>query len=123
MLQFNLRGSNKEFSVLSENKQCKNRAKGVGAGGFVLAAATAYTEDTPADEKAATLRATQRILGAATAGGFTQADIFETLLSRMEPSVRIGMLAVEAVNAAGMDTVAAILQEECAFLFRPKKST
>jgi hypothetical protein len=41
----------------------------------------------------------------------------------MEPSVRIGMLAVEAVNAAGMDTVAAILQEECAFLFRPKKST
>ena len=93
------------------------------AGGLVLAAATAYADDTPADEKAATLRATQRILGAATARGFTQADIFETLLSRMEPSIRIGMLAVEAVNAAGMDTVAAILQEECAFLFRPKKST
>jgi len=93
------------------------------AGGLVLAAATAYTEDTPADEKAATLRATQRILGAATAGGFTQADIFETLLSRMEPSIRIGMLAIEAINAAGIDTVAAILQEECAFLFQPKKST
>jgi hypothetical protein len=26
-------------------------------------------------------------------------------------------------HAAGMDTVATILQEECAFLFQPKKST
>lgn len=30
------------------------------AGGLVLAAATAYAEGIPADEKAATLRATQR---------------------------------------------------------------
>jgi hypothetical protein len=82
------------------------------AGAFVLAGATGYMEDTPPDEKARALKAVQRILSAATAGGFTKREMLETIMARLEISARVGMLAVEAVNAAGTQTVMTILREE-----------
>ena len=82
------------------------------AGAFVLAAATGYMDDTPPDEKARALRAVKRILSAATAGGFTKSEMLETIMAQLEVSVRVGILAVEAVNAAGSQTVLKILREE-----------
>ena len=53
----------------------------------------------------------RRILSAAVAGGFKNADLLETLLSRGEVSQRVKQLATEAANAAGHANVLAIVKE------------
>lgn len=51
----------------------------------------------------------RRVLSAAAKGGFTKGQLLETLLSRLEVSTRVKVLATEAVEAAGTDTVLEIL--------------
>lgn len=75
------------------------------AGCIVLLGSYAYEPDSPNPALVDTLR---RILSASVAGGFKNADLLETLLSRGEVSKRVKRLATEAANAAGHASVLAI---------------
>ena len=65
-------------------------------------------EITPAG-RAKSKDALARILSAARAGGFTQGDLFDTLLSKGEVSVRVRDLAIAAVAAAGNEALMEII--------------
>ena len=78
------------------------------AGAVILLGSYAYEPDSPNPGLVDTLR---RILSAAVAGGFKNADLLETLLSRGEVSVRVKRLATEAADAAGHERVLAIVKE------------
>ena len=77
-------------------------------GVIILLGSYAYEPDSPNPALVDTLR---RILSAAVAGGFKNADLLETLLSRGEVSMRVKQLATEAANAAGHERVLAIVKE------------
>ena len=77
-------------------------------GVIILLGSYAYEQDSPNTALVDTLR---RILSAAVAGGFKNADLLETLLSRGEVSQRVKQLATEAANAAGHERVLAIVKE------------
>ena len=77
-------------------------------GVIILLGSYAYDEASPNPGLVDTLR---RILSAAVAGGFKNADLLETLLSRGEVSQRVKQLATEAANAAGHERVLEILRE------------
>ena len=77
-------------------------------GVIILLGSYAYEQDSPNTALVDTLR---RILSAAVAGGFKNADLLETLLSRGEVSQRVKQLATEAANAAGHERVLEILRE------------
>ena len=77
-------------------------------GVIILLGSYAYEPDSPNPALVDTLR---RILSAAVAGGFKNADLLETLLSRGEVSQRVKQLATEAANAAGHERVLAIVKE------------
>jgi hypothetical protein len=77
-------------------------------GVVILLGSYAYEPDSPNPALVDTLR---RILSAAVAGGFKNADLLETLLSRGEVSMRVKQLATEAANAAGHERVLAIVKE------------
>lgn len=78
------------------------------AGVIILLGSYAYEPDSPTPTLVDTLR---RVLSAAVAGGFKNADLLETLLSRGEVSQRVKQLATEAANAAGHANVLAIVKE------------
>ena len=78
------------------------------AGCIVLLGSYAYEPDSPNPALVDTLR---RILSASVSGGFKNADLLETLLSRGEVSQRVKQLATEAANAAGHERVLEILRE------------
>ena len=78
------------------------------AGCIVLLGSYAYEPDSPNPALVDTLR---RILSASVSGGFKNADLLETLLSRGEVSQRVKQLATEAANAAGHANVLAIAKE------------
>ncbi len=87
----------------------KDGAYDISAPGVViLLGSYAYEPDSPNPALVDTLR---RILSAAVAGGFKNADLLETLLSRGEVSMRVKQLATEAANAAGHERVLAIVKE------------
>ena len=77
-------------------------------GVIILLGSYAYEPDSPNPALVDTLR---RILSAAVAGGFKNADLLETLLSRGEVSQRVKQLATEAAGAAGHERVLEILRE------------
>ena len=77
-------------------------------GVVILLGSYAYEPDSPNPALVDTLR---RILSAAVAGGFKNADLLETLLSRGEVSQRVKRLATEAADAAGHERVLEILRE------------
>ena len=77
-------------------------------GVIILLGSYAYEPDSPNTVLVDILR---RILSAAVAGGFKNADLLETLLSRGEVSQRVKQLATEAANAAGHERVLEILRE------------
>lgn len=77
-------------------------------GVIILLGSYSYEPDSPNPALVATLR---RILSASVAGGFKNADLLETLLSRGEVSQRVKQLATEAANAAGHANVLAIVKE------------
>ena len=89
-------------------------------GGFLLSPAAvllmlgryAYESDDEAAPAARvrTLDALRRILSAARAGGFTQGDVLETMLARGKVTPRAKELAHAAVDAAGADAIAAVMQ-------------
>ena len=82
------------------------------AGVLILLADTVYgdpSESSPTGRtKAKAMMGS--LLAAARAGGFTQSDILETLLSRGEVSHRVKALAVEACAAAGNDAISEIFK-------------
>ena len=78
------------------------------AGCIVLLGSYAYEPDSP---NPGLVGALLRILSAATAGGFPNADLLETLLARGEVSQRVKQLATEAADAAGHERVLEILRE------------
>ena len=78
------------------------------AGCIVLLGSYAYEPDSPNPALVDTLR---RILSASVSGGFKNADLLETLLSRGEVSMRVKALATEAADAAGHASVLAIVKE------------
>ena len=77
-------------------------------GVIIVLGSYAYEPDSPNPALVATLR---RILSASVSGGFKNADLLETLLSRGEVSQRVKQLATEAANAAGHANVLAIVKE------------
>ena len=80
------------------------------AGVLMLLADTVYgdsCESSPAG-RARAKAMIDAMLKAARAGGFTQSDILETLLSRGDVSHRVKALAVEACAAAGNDAIGEI---------------
>ena len=77
-------------------------------GVIILLGSYAYEPDSP---NPALVDALRRILSVAVAGGFKNADLLETLLSRGEVSMRVKQLATEAANAAGHERVLAIVKE------------
>lgn len=89
-------------------------------GGYLLSPAAvllmlgryAYESDDEAAPAARvrTLDALRRILSAARAGGFTQGDVLETMLARGKVTVKAKELAHAAIEAAGADTVIAVVQ-------------
>lgn len=76
---------------------------------LLLAAGAAYGDDSTLAGRTKGKILVRRILSAARAGGFTKGEVFETLLSRLETSPRVKQLAIEAVEAAGTDTVLEII--------------
>lgn len=77
-------------------------------GVIILLGSYAYEPDSPNPALVDTLR---RILSASVSGGFKNADLLETLLSRGEVSMRVKALATEAADAAGHERVLAIVKE------------
>ena len=77
-------------------------------GVIILLGSYAYEPDSPNPALVDTLR---RILSASVSGGFKNADLLETLLSRGEVSQRVKQLATEAANAAGHANVLDIVKE------------
>ena len=67
---------------------------------LLLAAGAAYSPEAEVDEagRAKGVATVHEILRCARAGGFTKADILETLLARDEVSSRVKDLAIEAVD-------------------------
>ena len=73
------------------------------AGVLIMLASYVYDaeSDLSPEGKAKLKRHIDAMLTAARAGGFTQADILATLLSRNEVSHRVKAMAVQACTAAG----------------------
>lgn len=80
---------------------------------LLVLASTAYGEgrhDTPPTGKARASKAVSDLLTAATAGGYPQADILETLLTNGEVSQRVTTMCSEAMDAAGSERIGAVFQ-------------
>jgi len=78
---------------------------------LLVLASTAYGEnshDTPPTGKARASKAVSDLLAAATAGGYPQADILETLLTNGEASQRVTAMCSEAMDAAGGERIGAV---------------
>ena len=78
---------------------------------LMIGSAAHETDDneiTPAG-RAKAQRTLARILSAARAGGFTQGDLLDTLLANGEVSVRVHELAHAAVDAAGNESMLAVV--------------
>lgn len=73
---------------------------------FLMIGMYAYEDfDTKKPDKPSVLRTiVDRVMAAATAGGFARADIFRTLLAKQEQSQRMIQLAQEAVDCMGGDS-------------------
>lgn len=81
------------------------------AGILILMAGCAYDiHEEPTAKKTGKAMMTQ-ILNAARAGGYTQCDILQTILAKGEVSPRVKEMAVEACNAAGIQSIGEILDQ------------
>jgi len=65
------------------------------------------SHDTPPTGRARAAKAVADLLAAARAGGYTQADILETLLRRGDTSKRVATMCAEAMAAAGNERIGA----------------
>ena len=71
---------------------------------LLILADTAYGEgshDTPPKGRTRAAKTVRDMLAAATAGGYPQADILETLLTMGEVSKRVTAMCADAMDAAG----------------------
>ena len=72
------------------------------------------SQDTSLEGSKRAAQALADLLGAATAGGYTQADILATLLTNGDTSKRVAAMCAEAMAAAGNErigTVFAVMRE------------
>jgi hypothetical protein len=79
---------------------------------LLISADTAYGEgmrDTPPTGQARAATIVRDLLAAATAGGYAQADILESLLARGESSKRVTAMCADAMNAAGDRRIGQVL--------------
>lgn len=80
---------------------------------LLILADTAHGEgrhDTPPAGQARAAKTVADMLAAATAGGYRQADILETLLTRGELSKRVTGMCAAAMAAAGNERIRAIFE-------------
>lgn len=80
---------------------------------LLILADTAYGEgrhDTPPTGQARAAKTVADMLAAATAGGYRQADILETLLTMGEVSKRVTSMCADAMDAAGNERIRAIFE-------------
>ena len=80
---------------------------------LLISADTAYGEgmrDTPPTGQARAAKIVRDLLQAATAGGYAQADILESLLARGEVSKRVTSMAMVAMDAAGHERIGVIFK-------------
>lgn len=78
---------------------------------LLVSADTAYgdgRQDTPPAGQARAAKIVTDLLKAATAGGYPQADILESLLARGEVSKRVTSMAMVAMDAAGNERIGAV---------------
>lgn len=78
---------------------------------LLVSADTAYGEgrrDTPLQGQRRAANIVSNLLAAATAGGYPQADILESLLARGEVSKRVTNMAMVAMDAAGNERIGAV---------------
>lgn len=66
------------------------------------------SHDTPPTGKARAAKALADLLAAASAGGYPQADILETLLTQGDTSPRVAAMCSEAMAAAGSERIGAV---------------
>jgi hypothetical protein len=80
---------------------------------LLILADTAYGEgrhDTPPTGQARAAKTVADMLAAATAGGYRQADILETLLTMGEVSKRVTGMCADAMDAAGNERIRAVFE-------------
>lgn len=78
---------------------------------LLILADTAYGEgqrDAPPTGQAKAAKTVQDLLRAATAGGYLQADILESLLALGEVSKRVTAMCADAMGAAGNDRIGVV---------------
>lgn len=78
---------------------------------LLILADTAYGEgrhDTPPTGQAKAAKTVADMLAAATAGGYPQSDILESLLARGEASKRVTAMCADAMAAAGNERIGAV---------------
>ena len=80
---------------------------------LLILADTAYGDgkhDTPPTGQARAAKTVAELLAAATAGGYKQTDILETLLTMGEVSKRVTAMCADAMDAAGNERIRAIFE-------------
>ena len=80
---------------------------------LLILADSAYGDgrhDTPPTGQARAAKAVADLLAAATAGGYKQADILETLLTMGELSKRVTAMCADAMDAAGNERIGAVFE-------------